>query len=71
MQYIAKSDFNNKHPKLTKNLRRRRSSYAHEMMLAEFSALGHLHDEQWATFHDTSPENLVNRREHVLWGGLL
>ncbi len=69
MQYIAKSDLDNNKFNLTKALRRKRSYFAHEMMLAEFSMLGHLHDEQWATFRDTLPAKLANRRECVLWGG--
>ena len=48
----------------------RRSSFARELMLAEFGKLGHLHDDQWADHDDISAEQLAQKRKQVLWSGV-
>ena len=44
-----------------------RSSFAHEIMLAEFGKLGHLCDEQWADHVDVEPDELAEKRFRAIW----
>ncbi len=45
----------------------RRPSFAHEIMLAEFGKLGHLHDAQWADHVDIDPGGLAEKRWRTIW----
>ncbi len=46
---------------------KRRASFAHELMLAEFGKLGHLHDAQWADHVDIDPGGLAEKRWRTIW----
>jgi hypothetical protein len=63
MQYIAKSNLDNKSPK-------RRASFARSMMLEQFGWLGHLHDDDWRDHNDISAEHLAQKRKQVLLSGV-
>ena len=47
---------------------RRRSSFAHDLMLSEFGKLGHQCDEQWADHVDVEPDELAEKRFRAIWG---
>ncbi len=48
---------------------KRRSSFAHELMLSEFGKLGHLNDGHWADHIDIDPDELFEKRFRAIWGG--
>ena len=48
---------------------KRRSSFARDMARDAFGRLGHLHDDQWANFTDTTPDQLFEKRHRATWGG--